>query len=90
MSKRIYIGNISHRTTEEQLKRLFDQAGRVNSVRILRDCRAWPTIVAFVEMTDEDAKRAVALLNGHELNGKKLDVRDATDPAAWTPKDRAA
>jgi len=91
MAKRIYVGNLSNDTTENQLRHLFAQAGRVESVRIMADRKAWPSIVAFVEMGDDDAKRAIAELNGQEVNRRKLHVRDLTDLLAWLPqRDRAA
>jgi len=90
MGKRIYVGNLSSRTTEDQLRRLFARAGNVESVRIMSDRKAWPTSVAFIEMSDVDAKRAVAQINGEELNGRKLDVKDVTDPLAWVVTDWAA
>jgi cold-inducible RNA-binding protein len=86
MAKRIYVGNLSYRTTEDQLKRLFAQAGRVEKVRIMSDRTIWPTIVAFVQMEDDDAKRAIAQFNGQELNGRSLDLRDVTDPCVWIPR----
>jgi len=57
----------------------------------MADRKAWPSIVAFVEMGDDDAKRAIAELNGQEVNRRKLHVRDLTDLLAWLPqRDRAA
>jgi len=90
MGKRIYVGNLSSRTTEDQLRRLFARAGRVESVRLMSDRKAWPTVVAFVEMSDVDGNRAIAQLNGQELDGRKLDVKDLRDPAAWVSRDSAA
>jgi RNA recognition motif-containing protein len=90
MRKRIYVGNLSNGTTEDQLRSLFGQVGKVDFVRIMRDRTAWPSIVAFVEMSVDDAKKAIAQFNGKELNGRTLTVNDPTDLTSWLWQEKRA
>jgi cold-inducible RNA-binding protein len=78
MSKRIYVGNLSLQTTEQNLFALFAQIGQVESVTIITD-RATDRSqgFAFVEMGDEDAEQAIAQLNGTEVGGRSLTVNTA-------------
>ena len=78
MSKRIYVGNLSYQTTESDLTSLFEQAGEVESVNIITDRDTGrPKGFAFVEMGAEDADKAIAQLNGKEINGRALTVNEA-------------
>ena len=78
MSKRIYVGNLSLQTTEQNLFALFAQIGQVESVTIIteRDTDQSKGF-AFVEMGDEDAEQAIAQLNGTEVGGRALTVHTA-------------
>ena len=69
---RLYVGNLSYSAKEEDLKKLFSKYGRVQQIRITRRLKGY----AFVEMPDEDAKRAVEL-NGTEFLGRKIVVSEA-------------
>jgi RNA recognition motif-containing protein len=78
MSKRIYVGNLSYNTTENDLTTLFEQAGQVDSVNIITDRDTGRSKgFAFVEMGDEDAEKAIAQFNGTEVNGRSLNVNEA-------------
>lgn len=78
MAKRIYVGNLSYRTTEDDLSALFEQAGQVESVNIITDRDTGRSKgFAFVEMGNEAAERAIAQFNGTELNGRALTVNQA-------------
>ena len=78
MTKRIYVGNLSFQTTEDDLKDLFGQAGPVDSVRIITDRDTGRSKgFAFVEMGDGAAEKAIAQLNGKELKGRTLTVNEA-------------
>jgi RNA recognition motif-containing protein len=78
MTKRIYVGNLSFQTTEDDLKDLFAQAGPVDSVRIITDRDTGRSKgFAFVEMSDGAAAKAIAQLNGKELKGRTLTVNEA-------------
>lgn len=78
MSKRIYVGNLSYQTTETDLAELFEQVGQVDSVNIITDRDTGRSKgFGFVEMADEDAEKAIAQLNGVEVNGRSLTVNEA-------------
>ena len=78
MSKRIFVGNLSYQTTENDITNLFEQAGEVESASIITDRDTGRSKgFAFVEMGSDDAERAIAQFNGHELNGRALTVNEA-------------
>jgi RNA recognition motif-containing protein len=78
MSKRIYVGNLSFQTTENDLTSLFEQTGEVESVSIITDRDTGRSKgFAFVEMDTESAEKAIAQFNGTELNGRSLTVNEA-------------
>ena len=78
MSKRIYVGNLSYQTTENDLTNLFEQAGQVESVNIITDRDTGRSKgFGFVEMSSEDADKAIAQFNGTEVNGRALTVNEA-------------
>ena len=76
--KRIYVGNLSYQTTEGDLTDLFEQVGQVESVNIITDRDTGRSKgFAFVEMSDEDAEKAIARFNGTEVNGRSVTVNEA-------------
>ena len=78
MSKRIYVGNLSYQTTEGDISNLFEQVGQVDSVNIITDRDTGRSKgFAFVEMSGEDAEKAIVQLNGTELDGRSLTVNEA-------------
>jgi RNA recognition motif-containing protein len=78
VSKRIYVGNLSFQTTEHDLSMLFERIGRVESVNIITDRDTGRSKgFAFVEMSDADADKAIAQLNGTEVGGRTLTVNEA-------------
>src|SRR5881409_869032 len=78
MSKKIYVGNLSFRTTEEELTSLFEQMGAVEAVSIITDRDTGRSKgFGFVTMSDEDADKAIAQLNGSQLDGRALTVNEA-------------
>jgi len=78
MSKRIYVGNLSYKTTEGDLTNLFEQVGQVNSVNVVTDRDTGRSKgFAFVEMGTEDADKAITQFNGTEVNGRTLTVNEA-------------
>ncbi len=78
MSKRIYVGNLSYQTTENDLASLFEQAGEVESVSIITDRDTGRSKgFGFVEMDNEAADKAIAQFNGQEFNGRNLTVNEA-------------
>ena len=73
MGARIYVGNLPFSAGEAEVKALFEQNGRsVKEVRIVEDRDTGrPRGFAFVEMsTDDDARAAIAELNGYSFAGR--------------------
>jgi RNA recognition motif-containing protein len=79
MEKKIYVGNISFKATEEDIKELFARSGDVESVKIITDAHTGnPKGFGFVEMaTEEDAKKAIAELNGTTFMDRTISVAEA-------------
>ena len=78
MSKKIFVGNLSFRTTESEIDGLFAQFGAVESVSIITDRMTGRSKgFGFVEMNDDDADKAIQKLNGTELGGRALTVNEA-------------
>lgn len=75
----IFVGNLSFKTTEQELQREFDAFGEVESVKIIMDRDTGKSRgFAFVEMRDRDqALAAIAGINGKELAGQTLKVNEA-------------
>ena len=79
MGKKLYVGNLPYSATESSLNDMFAQAGTVESVRIITDRDSGRSKgFGFVEMsTDEEAEKAIADLNGKEIEGRQLTVNEA-------------
>ncbi len=79
MGKKLYVGNLSYSATESSINDLFSQIGTVDSVRLITDRDSGRSKgFGFVEMsTDEEAEKAIAELNGKELDGRALTVNEA-------------
>ena len=79
MSKKIYVGNLSFNTDDTQLNTIFSPFGTVSSARVIKDkftdrSRGF----GFVEMDNtEEADKAIAALNGKEVDGRALKVSEA-------------
>ena len=76
---KLYVGNLSFETTENDLQDLFEQHGTVNEVHLMMDRMTGKSRgFAFVTMNDnEQAKAAMSATSGHELNGRALNVNEA-------------
>ena len=78
MSKKLFVGNLSFQTTENDLNSLFAQAGEVESVRIITDRDTGRSKgFGFVEMSDDNREKAIAQFNGTQLDGRALTVNEA-------------
>ena len=79
MAKKLYIGGLSYDTTESSLQEAFAQAGTVESAAIIQDCMSGRSKgFGFVEMsTEEEAQKAIELMNGKEFEGRTLTVNEA-------------
>ncbi|MDM7973410.1 MAG: RNA-binding protein, partial [candidate division Zixibacteria bacterium] len=76
---KIYIGNMSYSTTEDQLRQAFEAFGEVSEVNLVMDRDSGrPKGFAFVEMPNQDeGKAAIAAMNGKEFDGRTLNVDEA-------------
>ncbi|HEY0946036.1 MAG TPA: RNA-binding protein [Opitutaceae bacterium] len=86
MSTKLYVGNMSFKTSEDELRSAFGQFGSVTDVYVAMDkMTGRPRGFAFVTMgTAEEAKAAAEKLNGADLGGRTLTVNEAR------PKDEGA
>ena len=75
----IFVGNLSFRTTQEELQAAFTAYGSVERVNIVTDRDSGQARgFAFVEMTDRSAaETAISQLNGSDLNGRAMNVNEA-------------
>jgi RNA recognition motif-containing protein len=76
MAAKLYVGGLSYSTTSETLREYFSQCGTVESASVVTDKFSGQSRgFGFVEMaTTEEAQRAIAELNGKDLDGRKLTV----------------
>jgi len=79
MGTKLYVGNLSFNTTENELQELFSQAGTVQEVSLMQDKFTGKSRgFAFVTMgSDEDAQNAISKLNGQTVEGRALTVNEA-------------
>lgn len=78
VSKRIYVGNLPFRATEEQVRDLFSQYGEVNAVAMITDRETGKFRgFCFVEMGDTEADSAIRALNGVQMDGRALRINEA-------------
>ena len=82
MGKKLYVGNLSFDTTDQELEQAFAEYGEVVSATVVRDrdtdrSRGF----GFVEFAqEEDARKAKEAMNGKELGGRTLKVDEARAP----------
>ena len=76
---KLYVGNLSFESTENDLQDLFEQHGTVNEVHLMMDKMTGKSRgFAFITMNDDtQAKAAMSATNGKELNGRALNVNEA-------------
>jgi cold-inducible RNA-binding protein len=79
MGTKLYVGNLSFNTTENELQELFSQAGTVQEVSLMQDKFTGKSRgFAFVTMSsEEDAQNAISKLNGQTVEGRALTVNEA-------------
>jgi len=79
VSKKIYVGNLSYKVTEDDLKDLFGEFGTVTEINVITDRETGrPRGFAFVEMdSDDDATKAINSLNGKTLQDREIVVNEA-------------
>jgi cold-inducible RNA-binding protein len=75
---RIFVGNLSYQTTEDNLTALFSQVGQVESASIVTDRGTGRSRgFAFVEMDNDAGAKAIEQFNGYELDGRTINVNEA-------------
>ena len=82
MGNRIYVGNLPFSADESSVKTLFEQNDRsVTEVKLITDRDTGrPRGFGFVEMANgADAEKAIAELNGYEMDGRELNVNEAKE-----------
>ena len=79
MGRRLYVGNLPFKCTDEDLRALFSEAGAVASVQVMRDTATGRARgFGFVEMaTDEGAQKAIADFHQRDMQGRALVVNEA-------------
>jgi RNA recognition motif-containing protein len=78
MSKKLFVGNLSFQTTESDLTDMFAAYGPVEAATIITDRETGRSKgFGFVTMSEDDANKAAASLNGSEVNGRALTVNEA-------------
>jgi RNA recognition motif-containing protein len=81
MGTRLYVGNLPYSVTELELRDLFSSMGTITEAKIVTDRDTGrPRGFGFVEMSTEDeAKKAIEELNGRDLQGRPMAVKEAED-----------
>ena len=78
MSKKLFVGNLSFQTTESDITAAFETFGSIESVSIITDRDTGRSKgFGFVVMDQEGADKAIAQMNGSQLNGRALTVNEA-------------
>jgi RNA recognition motif-containing protein len=79
MATKLFVGSLPFKTTDEELKQLFAEAGNVVSANIITDRETGRSRgFGFVEFdADEDAQKAIEMFNGKELDGREIVVNEA-------------
>ena len=79
MAKKLYVGGLPYKTTNDELKAHFEQAGPVASATIIMDKMTGRSKgFGFVEMeNDADAANAISMFDGKDYEGRNLTVNEA-------------
>jgi cold-inducible RNA-binding protein len=79
MATKLYIGNLSYNSTEQELRDLFSQAGEITEVAVISDRSTGQSKgFAFVTMaTEEGSQEAISRFNGHSLDNRDIVVNEA-------------
>ena len=79
MELKLYVGNLSYDTTEDELRTLFAQSGTVTSVALIKDRDTGRSKgFAFVEMgSQSDAQKAITMFNAYKMGERELVVNMA-------------
>jgi cold-inducible RNA-binding protein len=88
MALKLYVGGLPYKTTDEELRDAFAQAGTVTSATIIMDRATGRSKgFGFVEMaTDAEAQAAIDMWNGKDFGGRNLTVNEARPLEARPPR----
>lgn len=88
MAKKLYVGGLSYDTTEATLKETFAAAGTVETAVVITDRMSGRSKgFGFVEMSsEEEAKKAIELFNGKEIDGRSVTVNEARPMEPRAPR----
>lgn len=86
MAKNLFVGSLPFSVTDDTLGQVFAQAGQVVSVNVIKDKYSGRSRgFGFVEMaTDEEAQKAIEKLNGYNLEGRNIIVKEALPKPTFT------
>jgi RNA recognition motif-containing protein len=79
MATKLYVGNLSYQTKDQDLAEMFAEAGNVTSAQVVTDRYTGESRgFGFVEMaTEDEAKQAIAAINGRTVSGRALVVNES-------------
>jgi len=79
MGKKLFVGGVPYETSNEELEKLFSEAGTVESATVITDRMTGRSRgFGFVEMSsDEEATKAIEQLNGKDVGGRNIVVAEA-------------
>jgi cold-inducible RNA-binding protein len=83
MGRKLFVGNLSFQTTSADLETLFAEVGTCESASVVTDRETGRSRgFGFVEMaSNEEAQKAIAALNGRDIQGRQLNVSEAKERA---------
>lgn len=89
MAKKLFVGNLSYSTNDDELREAFAAHGEVISAKVINDRDTGRSRgFGFVEMDDADAGAAAEAINGTELGGRTLRVEEANEKRPRRRDDR--
>lgn len=78
MNKKLYVGNLDYTVTQDDLKAYFEEIGPVTDAVVITDRDSGRSKgFGFVEMGEEDAKKAIDAYNGKDFKGRNIVVNEA-------------
>ncbi len=79
----MYVSNLGFHTTDDELRKLFEQFGSVSSAKVITDRETGRSRgFGFVEMaSEEESQKAIKGLNGKEVEGRSISVSEAREKA---------
>lgn len=79
MAKKLYVGNLSYQMTDDDLRKVFEEVGTVESATVIMDKFSGRSKgFGFVEMgSDDEAAEAIKKFDGAEVEGRNLKVSEA-------------